>query len=106
VRLRIYLKKWTLRMKCSSIESLYFKKLNRDDGLISRELTRLRLFFFNIGKQNSISIQSIIAQIARDHLAVPAASAASERVFSQGADIVTKKRNRLLPSAADDRDAS
>lgn len=40
----------------------------------------------------------IIAQIARDYLAIPATSAASERVFSQGADIVTKKRNRLLPS--------
>jgi hypothetical protein len=37
----------------------------------------------------------IIAQIARDHLAIPATSAASECVFSVGGDIVTKKRNRL-----------
>jgi hypothetical protein len=37
----------------------------------------------------------IIARIARDHLAIPATSAASERVFSIGGDIITKKRNRL-----------
>ena len=36
--------------------------------------------------------------MAHDHLAIPATSAASERVFSNGADIITKKRNRLLPS--------
>ena len=33
--------------------------------------------------------------MARDHLAVPATSAASERVFSNGGDIITKKRNKL-----------
>ena len=37
----------------------------------------------------------IVAQIARDHLAIPATSAASESVFSVGSDIITKKRNRL-----------
>jgi hypothetical protein len=40
----------------------------------------------------------VIAKIARDHLAIPATSAASERVFSNGSDIITKKRNRLSPS--------
>jgi hypothetical protein len=35
--------------------------------------------------------------MARDHLAIPATSAASERVFSNGSDIITKKRNRLSP---------
>lgn len=40
----------------------------------------------------------IVAQIARDYLAIPATSAASERVFSNGSDIITKKRNRLSPS--------
>jgi hypothetical protein len=39
----------------------------------------------------------IIAAIARDHLAIPATSAPSEQVFSNGADIITKKRNRLSP---------
>jgi hypothetical protein len=39
----------------------------------------------------------VIAAIARDHLAIPATSAPSERVFSAGSDIVTKKRNRLAP---------
>jgi hypothetical protein len=33
--------------------------------------------------------------MARDHLAIPATSAASECVFSVGGDIITKKRNRL-----------
>jgi hypothetical protein len=37
----------------------------------------------------------IIAHIAKDHLAIPATSAASECVFSVGSDIITKKRNRL-----------
>ena len=37
----------------------------------------------------------IMARIARDHLAIPATSAASECVFSVGSDIITKKRNRL-----------
>ena len=37
----------------------------------------------------------IIARMARDHLAIPATSAASECVFSVGGDIITKKRNRL-----------
>jgi hypothetical protein len=39
----------------------------------------------------------IVACIARDYLAIPATSAPSERVFSNGADILTKKRNRLSP---------
>ena len=39
----------------------------------------------------------VVACIARDHLAIPATSAASERVFSTGSDIITKKRNRLAP---------
>jgi len=33
--------------------------------------------------------------MARDYLAIPATSAASECVFSCGSDIITKKRNRL-----------
>ncbi len=33
--------------------------------------------------------------MVRDHLAIPATSAASESVFSIGSDIITKKRNRL-----------
>jgi hypothetical protein len=37
----------------------------------------------------------IVACIARDYLAIPATSAPSECVFSQGDDIITKKRNRL-----------
>jgi hypothetical protein len=37
----------------------------------------------------------IIARIAKDYLAIPATSAPSECVFSQGGDIVTKKRNKL-----------
>jgi hypothetical protein len=37
----------------------------------------------------------IVAEIARAHLAIPATSALSECVFSNGSDIVTKKRNRL-----------
>ena len=40
-------------------------------------------------------MSSIIARIARDHLAIPATLAALECVFSVGGDIVTKKRNRL-----------
>ncbi len=35
--------------------------------------------------------------MAKDHLAIPATSAESERVFSVDGDIITKKRNRLAP---------
>jgi hypothetical protein len=37
----------------------------------------------------------IITRIARDHLAIPATSAASKSVFSIGGDIITGKRNKL-----------
>jgi hypothetical protein len=37
----------------------------------------------------------IIARIVRDHLAIPATSAASESVFNTGGDIIAKKRNKL-----------
>jgi hypothetical protein len=40
----------------------------------------------------------ILAEIARDHLAIPATLAPSECVFSTGGDIVTKKRNILAPN--------
>jgi hypothetical protein len=37
----------------------------------------------------------ILAQIAPHFLAIPASSAATERVFSQGGDLITKKRSRI-----------
>jgi hypothetical protein len=36
-----------------------------------------------------------LARIARDYLAIPATSAPAERVFSRGADLITKKRGSL-----------
>ena len=52
----------------------------------------------------------VIARIAQDHLAIPATKALLERVFSARADLVTKKRNRLLPQTVREvlflRDAS
>jgi hAT family protein len=36
-----------------------------------------------------------LARIARDYLAIPATSAPVERVFSGGADLITKKRGSL-----------
>ena len=37
----------------------------------------------------------IIVQIASDHLSVPTTSAASERVFSNRGNIITRRRSRL-----------
>lgn len=37
----------------------------------------------------------ILSKIARDYLAIRATSAASERVFSNGTDVLTKKRNKM-----------
>ena len=42
-------------------------------------------------------ILPILSTMARAVLAVPASSAKSERVFSTGANVVTKKRTRMLP---------
>ena len=42
-------------------------------------------------------ILPILSTLARAVLAVPASSAKSERVFSTGANVVTKKRSRMLP---------
>lgn len=39
----------------------------------------------------------VMARMARDHLTIPASSAASERAFSAGGNIITKNRNRLAP---------
>lgn len=39
----------------------------------------------------------IISQIARNHLTIPPTSAASEREFSAGGNIITKNRNSLAP---------
>ena len=39
----------------------------------------------------------ILSQIAKQVLTIPASSAKSERVFSTGGNIVTKKQNRLNP---------
>lgn len=36
-----------------------------------------------------------LAKMARDFLAIPAASVPIEQVFSQAGDLITKKRNRL-----------
>ena len=43
-------------------------------------------------------ILPILSTMARAVLAVPASSAKSERVFSTGANVVTKKRTRMLPT--------
>ena len=42
-------------------------------------------------------ILPILSTMARAVLAVPASSAKSDRVFSTGANVVTKKRTRMLP---------
>jgi hypothetical protein len=45
-------------------------------------------------KQNSVAYPCL-ARIARDYLAIPATSVPAERVFSGGADLITKKRGSL-----------
>jgi hypothetical protein len=59
--------------------------------IVSREID---LLVFWKAKQYNFPI---LAQVARDHLAVPATSAPSECVFSDGGEILTKKRNRISP---------
>ena len=43
----------------------------------------------------------LVAKVAQRLLAIPATSVASERLFSKAADVITKKRNRLVPRKAD-----
>ncbi len=38
-----------------------------------------------------------LARMARDYLAIPAFSVASERVFSAGGNLITNKRSSLVP---------
>jgi hypothetical protein len=40
----------------------------------------------------------LLGQMARDFIAIPATSATSERVFSSGGDIISRKRSRLSPA--------
>ena len=47
--------------------------------------------------QKHKKILPILSQIAKQILTIPVSSAKSERVFSTGGNIVTKKRNRLIP---------
>jgi hypothetical protein len=49
-------------------------------------------------KQNAAKYPCL-ARIARDYLAIPATSAPAERVFSGGADLITKKRGSLREDA-------
>lgn len=58
----------------------------------SRRETRVH-DFYNENK----SAYPVLFRMAKDFLAIPAMSAPLERLFSQVGDIVTKKRNRLLP---------
>ena len=44
----------------------------------------------------------LLSGVARKILAIPSSSAKSERVFSTGGNIVTKKRNRLSPKKVED----
>ena len=58
-------------------------------GTIPKNITDIQTFW----KSKGYDFKTI-ARIAKDHMGVPATSAASERVFSNGGDIITKKRNR------------
>ena len=44
------------------------------------------------------NVLPILAHMARAVLAIPASSASSERVLSTGANVVTKKITRMLPT--------
>jgi hypothetical protein len=59
-------------------------------GTIPKNITNIQTFW----KSKGYDFKTI-ARIAKDHMGVPATLAASERVFSNGGDIITKKRNRL-----------
>jgi hypothetical protein len=57
-----------------------------------RSLRETDIYAFWKAKQYNYPI---VARIAKDYLSILATSAPSECVFSQGGDIVTKKRNKL-----------
>ena len=65
-----------------------------EEPLIPRDLKTSHLDVWKYWQSKQFEFP-ILAQIARDFLAIPASSAASERVFSQGGDLITKKRNRI-----------
>ena len=41
----------------------------------------------------------VLSRMARDFLAIPATSVPVEQILSQAGDLITKKRNRLLPKS-------
>jgi hypothetical protein len=58
----------------------------------SKKDSYLRVVEYWKANQNGFPI---LSQMAGDFLAIPATSVLSERVFSQGSDLITKKRNRI-----------
>ena len=42
-----------------------------------------------------------LADLASKYLSIPPSSAASERLFSSAADVISQERNRLLPEKAE-----
>jgi hypothetical protein len=58
----------------------------------SKKDSYLRVVEYWKANQNGFPI---LSQMAGDFLAIPATSVPSERVFSQGSDLITKKRNRI-----------
>jgi hypothetical protein len=70
------------------------KEIDRylDEILMERDNNENKVAYYWKSKQYDYQI---ISQMARDFLAIPATSAPSERVFSRGSDLITKKRNRI-----------
>ena len=82
----------------------YKKDQSKEETNMKIEMNRYESYSYASKDENILkwwkqheNILPLLSNIAKTVLAIPASSAKSERVFSTGGNVVTKKRNRLAP---------
>jgi adenylate kinase len=85
------------------------KDQSNEETNLKKEMNRYESYSYASKEENVLkwwkrheNILPLLSNIAKKVLAIPASSAKSERVFSTGGNVVTKKRNRLAPKKVEE----